>query len=502
VRRQGSAAAARPRAIRTRAALACAGLLALTALQPSLAMAAARPAYGGELRVALTAPAHLADPALAETPPDLALAEALHATPLVLRPDGSLEPALLAEPPVAGADGRSYRLLLRDGLRAWDGSPLGAADLAESLARLLRPQVGSPHAWLSVAIQGADEVLAGRAATPSGLRVLSERELVVTLAFPLPEFPGALAALPAALVSAQGAGAGPFRPPAPSAPATQAWQARLEANPFGWRGRPFADALLLSAPDAHAAARALQAGELDLSLRPEATAASLAVPRPTVTYARISAGRLGAAAEVVRATLAALDRADLVHRFQRTPTEPLAALLPPPLLPPEPLPPLGAPPHAGPGAAGTRVVVMVPSGASDARALAERLQVKLFDAGLRPVLQPVEPSRFAARLAARDYDLALVQVTLLSGATALAAGQVAGAAAGPQSARRAERALAGLDGPALAAAAAALRAELELVPLGTAAGRASPGPALRGLVLRPDGSFDAGDLWRLPGSAP
>jgi ABC-type transport system substrate-binding protein len=188
-------------------ALALAG-----ALRPSAAAAAPRPAYGGELHLALPLLPRTADPALATWPQDLALARALHATPLTLDAAGRLAPGLLAEVPAPQAGARSFQLTLREGLRFADGSPLTARDLAASLARLLRPEVRSPHGWVALAIGGAEEVAEGRTATLSGLQVLSDRELLVSLAFPFPEFPAALAALPAAVVSPAGAGAGPFRP--------------------------------------------------------------------------------------------------------------------------------------------------------------------------------------------------------------------------------------------------------------------------------------------------
>jgi peptide/nickel transport system substrate-binding protein len=141
-------------------------------------------------------------------------------------------------------------------------------------------------------------------------------------------------------------------------------------------------------------------------------------------------------------------------------------------------------------------VLLVPGWLADARAVAERLQVKLFDAGLRAALEPADPARYAARLAARDYDVALVAVPLLTTAPALAAGQLALAVAGPQAARRAEAALAGLEPPAALAAAEQLRAELDLWPLLAWGGRAAAAPGLEGLLVRPDGGFDPGDLWR------
>jgi peptide/nickel transport system substrate-binding protein len=465
------------------AALAAAALAAA----PGAASAAARPTYGGELRVALPLPPRVDDPALATQPQDLALARALHATPLVLGPGGRLAPGLLAEIPTAQPGDRTFRLVLRPGLRFADGTPLGAGDLATSLARLLRPEVASPHAWLALAIQGAEAVLEGRASSLSGVQVLSDRELLVTLAFPFPQFPAALAALPAAVTSAAGAGAGPFRPES---------RERLAANPFHWRGRPFGDALALSWPDPRAAARALEAGALDLSLRPEPSPGAVVLPLLTATYAAVNGRRLGDGATVVRLALAGLDRTDLARRFVRSPAAPLERLLPPAILPQAAQPDPPARPAAAERAP-ARLVVLVPGWLADPRAVAERLQVKLFDAGLRAALEPLDQARYAARLAAGDWDLAVVSVPLLTTQPALAAGQVALAVAGPGAARRAEQALAALDGEALGPAVEALRVELDLWPLYAAGGRAAPGPALRGLEVRPDGGFDAGDLWRL-----
>jgi peptide/nickel transport system substrate-binding protein len=148
-------------------------------------------------------------------------------------------------------------------------------------------------------------------------------------------------------------------------------------------------------------------------------------------------------------------------------------------------------------------VVLVPGWLADARTVGERLQVKLFDAGLRAVLEPVDPARHAARLAAGDYDVALLSVPLLTTAPALAAGQVAQAIGGPRAARRAEGLLAGQPREVAPAAAEALRAELDLWPLLASGARAAAGPGLQGLAPRADGGFDAGDLWRWrPGSAP
>jgi hypothetical protein len=141
--------------------------------------------------------------------------------------------------------------------------------------------------------------------------------------------------------------------------------------------------------------------------------------------------------------------------------------------------------------------------------------VKLFDAGLRPVLEQADAPHHAARLAAGDYDVALLSVTLLSTTAPLSAGQLALAVAGPRAALRAERALAGSPdgagasgdaGPACAAAAEALRLELDLWPLYASGQRVARRPALHGWASTGPGAGDRrpdlGDLWIDPGPTP
>lgn len=472
-------------------ALRLAGLAAVAAaLAAPAARAADRPAYGGELRVALPVPPRLPDPALAREPQDLWLARALHATPLTLQGDGALGPGLLERVPEPLQGGRAFQLTLREGLRFADGAPVTARDLSASLARLLRPEVASPHAWLAVAIQGAEEVAVGRAAALAGVRVLSDRELLVTLAFPFPRWPAALAALPAAVISPGGAGAGPFR---------RDGQDRLVASEHHWRGRPYADGLAFLALDPRAAAQALEQGGVDLVARPEGTA-GLAQARTVVALAAVNARRLGPGAPAVRRVLAGLDRGDLVRRFVRAQAEPLTALLPDALLDGPALP--ASPPAPAPASGPVRATLVLPAWLADARAVADRLQVRLFDAGVKATLEPLDAPAMAARLAAGDYDVALLVVPLLTAEPALAAGQLAGALGGPRAARRAEQALAEVAPGGGAAALEAVRAELDLWPLYAAGGRLRAAPGLGGLAERRDGAVDPGGLWRAAAPPP
>lgn len=459
----------------------------LAAVLPALAAAGVRPAYGGTVRIGVpVAPAATA-PGAAVRPVDVLVERARSAPLLEVDGRGGLVPGALVEIPVAEAGARAFRLRLRPGLRAQDGRPLGAAELAAHLTSLLRP--GAPGAWVALPILGADAVLEGRAALLAGLQVLSPSELLVTLAFPLPEFPRLLATAPAALPDA-----GPFVVVPRRAPGDPL---RLVASERAPAGLPFARELELHAVDPRAAARLLERGELDLVLRPEAAGgrAGPAFPALTVSVAAVNGARLGGGAEAVRHALGALDRADLARRFVRGPAAPLATLVPPALLPGSPP---GAPAGRAPaGPPPARLVLLADASSAEARALAERIQVKLFDAGLRARLELVPAERLAARVAAGDCDVALVSVAVSASAPALAAGQIAYATRGAAAARRAMERLAGASPEAALAAADRLGRELDLVPLVASGLRASLGPALQGLAPGADGSLDPGDLWLL-----
>ncbi len=314
-------------------------LAAATALALCLpARAGLPPRFGGELRLSLpVAPGDL-DPARAESPTELLAARAVHATLLEADASGVLRPGLLLALPEAEPGGRAFRLRLRSGLRFHSGAPLLAADVAASLSRLAAPG-RSPHGWIVLPVKGAEEVRTGRAAALSGVQILSDAELRVELESPFPAFPEALAAVPAAVARAPGDGAGPFRR-AGEVPGGL----RLPAFDGSFRGRPFADALLLLAQDARRAARAMARGDVDLAVRPEAVPGAAATPLPavTATWALVSPRRLPEAAAAVRAALASVERAELC-RFVRGPSTPLSGPLPPALWPGPAAPPATAP---------------------------------------------------------------------------------------------------------------------------------------------------------------
>jgi peptide/nickel transport system substrate-binding protein len=470
----------------------------LAAVLPALAHAGVRPAPGGTIRIGVPAAPRAAPTAARPSHPvgsesaDV-LERAVSAPLLEVDARGALVPGALAEVPLAEAGGRAFRLRLRPGLADAMGRPLGAADVAARLSSLLARDAPSPHAWVALPILGADALLEGRAPLLAGVQVLSPTELLVTLAFPLPELPFLLATTPAAL-----RGAGPF---VVAARRSASDPLVLRPSEHHHRGRTFAAEIEIRPVDARGAARQLEQHALDLVLRPEAAGvrAGPALPPLTATVAVLNAARLGAGAEAVRRTFAALDRGDLARRFVRGPAEPLRTLIPPAILPGAP--PAAARPAGGPAPAPVRLTVLADASGADQRALAERIQVKLFDQGLRTGVELVDRARFGERLAAGDYDVALLSVPVAGLRPALAAGQIAFAARGAAAARRAMKELAGLSGDAALAAADRLGRDLDLVPLVASGLRASLGPALQGFDPGADGAFDVGALWLLGGGA-
>lgn len=491
----------------------------LLALAGSPALAAPRARAGGELRVLLPGTPGELDPARASSAADLLVARALHATLFELDPEGALRPGLAEALPQISADGREVRVQLRPGLRFQDGAPVTAADVAESLSRLLRPEVGSPHGWIAAAVEGAEAVREGRARTPSGLHALSERELRVQLAFSFPAFPRALASAPAAVVRAGSglpSGAGPFRLAARTPDA-------LRLAPFEghWRGRPWADGAELSWPEAPAAARRFARGEAELALRPEPLSGVAVRDEPLLTAVVIALNgqRLGPAADAVRLALGALDRSELA-RLLRGPGRAMTTLLPPtptsatnaqPIAPSAASPegqrsrraPTASPtprPHRPPARASTahlpsQLTILAPV---SLRAVADRIQVKLFDRGVRVAVESVADGSLAARLAAGAHGVALVPVALASDEPRLGLAQLASALGGAARGARLLGEVAAADAAGLAAATARAEEELDVLPVAALGLRASSRPALQGLRIGADGTFDPGDLWLLP----
>lgn len=105
-----------------------------------------------------------------------------------------MAPSLQVEPDLAeswqiSSDGAVYTFTLRGGLTFQDGSPLTAEDVAYSLERAADPATGSDTARTYLGdILGLQDKLDGEVDQISGLNVVDERTLAITLDGPKPYF--------------------------------------------------------------------------------------------------------------------------------------------------------------------------------------------------------------------------------------------------------------------------------------------------------------------------
>ena len=121
--------------------------------------------------------------------------------------------------PSVSSDGRTYTFTLRSDFRFNTGEPVTAAHFAYVFNRILHPALSSPAAVYLEDVVGARDVLAGRAVSPTGVRVRGNR-LTVRLTRRAPDFPARLAtqyfcAVPLSYPADRNAGA---RPPAAAGP--------------------------------------------------------------------------------------------------------------------------------------------------------------------------------------------------------------------------------------------------------------------------------------------
>lgn len=199
--------------------------LALSACNPPdrgprfRAAGAASPQAGGTLRLSTKDSLTSLDPAFANDEVSLWTLHLLLDTLVDFEPGGTRLIPRLAERWELSSDGRTYRFLLREGLRYADGTPIVAADLEHAIERPLS-LADSLYAQLLGDVEGAADVIAGRRSDCPGIRAHGDRELEIRLGAPNAAFLYILAMkftapMPRAYVAAAG---GPLRRPLASGP--------------------------------------------------------------------------------------------------------------------------------------------------------------------------------------------------------------------------------------------------------------------------------------------
>ena len=127
----------------------------------------------------------------------------LYSSLVRLTPDGQIVPDL-AESWQLSPDGLVYTFTLRPGIKFYSGTPITAADVAASWDRACDPETKSTTARTYLGdILGAKARLDDKADTISGLKVVDEHTLQVTLDAPIPYFLPKLTYPTAAVVNPQ-----------------------------------------------------------------------------------------------------------------------------------------------------------------------------------------------------------------------------------------------------------------------------------------------------------
>jgi len=103
-------------------------------------------------------------------------------------PDAQVEPALASSWTVS-PDGRLWRFTLRQNVKFHDGTPFTAQHVVQSFTRVLDPKTRGGRGWPLFPIAGATEFAAGKATTISGLRIVNDSTVVITLTEPFAIFP-------------------------------------------------------------------------------------------------------------------------------------------------------------------------------------------------------------------------------------------------------------------------------------------------------------------------
>lgn len=411
-------------------------------LHPLEAPAAERARLGGTLVVDLVGVAAPSAETAGETP-EAASARALLALPLCrLSPEATPVLATLGR---EGAAPDTVVVTPLPGARFPDGAALRPGDVAETLYRLLEAQ--GPYASLLAPLASPEETLKEALLHP-------EAPLRLRLQHAWPDFEASLCH-PAFTPSRPGTGGAPgmgvglyVRTPA----------GRLVGGRGTPTGPPFPAALAFSSASARLAERALLRGEVQavLGASPGQAASS------PLLFATYLVHRKGSLPEGALSALAQVDLEALVRTFVPGPAVAMPGLLPPGLLGTAPLP---AAPRAAPRPAGAARGFSLGYEAAlpEQRAVAERLQVLLHDAGFQVHLLPETRAGLERARLAGAFEAQLVSV-LLPPLPAPALAVVLGLAGDTALLRRELPGL-GAEGDAAARAARVRARALELQPV-------------------------------------
>lgn len=240
---------------------------------------AREPQYGGQASTFASSDPGTLDPAALAGYDQMVIAPNLLEGLFRLSPDGrTIEPGI-AEDYSVSDDGTVWTFNLRQNATFHNGDPVTAGDFKYSFERVLDPDVASPKAWMLEDVAGAEEFMAGNADEVSGIEVVDDYTLQITLAKPLGFFRSILASPALAVVSPAAVeeygedfgqnvvSAGPFT--------LGEWNLNqditLEAFEDYWNGRPYLDSVQYRViADENTRVVEFDAGNLDVTWVPPA----------------------------------------------------------------------------------------------------------------------------------------------------------------------------------------------------------------------------------------
>jgi hypothetical protein len=301
-------------------------------------------------------------------------------------------PVLATVERVPGGAEEWVEVRVRPDARFVDGVALGARDVTEAWRRLVLAH--SPYASLLLPVAHLEETLQAATQHP-------EAPVRLRLQYPWPDFEASLchpAFTPTRVGAPPALGVGLYAPRA---------DGRLVASNMGPGGPPFPASLSFATLPARAATRLLQRGEVHAVLG-EASGQET----PTLLYATYLV-YAGGMPEGALAVLARVDWTALVRTFVPGPAAPLSGLLPPALGEAASAPlPAKRPAASGTASSARSFRLGYEVGVAEQRAVAERLQVLLHDAGYSVRLVPDSHANLVRAQAAGALEAALVSVLL------------------------------------------------------------------------------------------
>jgi oligopeptide transport system substrate-binding protein len=266
--------------LRMAVATAAATVLATTVASPAPAAprsAAAKqvsPKRGGTLRIAYKTDVSTLDPAVCYDQ------QCFEAVPLVFQGlydydrSGKIIPSIAAGMPKISADGRTYTIRLRNGVRFSNGRAVTADDFVYGVQRLLSPKTATPVISFWTNLKGADAYFKGKSKKLPGVKKIDAHTVRLTLVQPQKVFINILAMtgsffVPREVADKEGkafghkpVGTGPFM--------VKEWvpgqRIVFTRNPYYWKkGKPYLDSVVYQfGLEPNVALLKLQKGEIDL----------------------------------------------------------------------------------------------------------------------------------------------------------------------------------------------------------------------------------------------